>query len=139
MATDGYPYTRIDSNGDKRQLRYQGDMQIRVLLTDEQMRHDSASASPGLAYASPISVAPGATTRFTGVSEKLIKDLDQHGVVLDSYNAGERTFYLGSWAILPGSKPQRAQYTARQLFRDWETENEVPPKPGSRSRNGNIA
>ena len=126
VTTAGYPYTKVESNGDKRPLRYPSNTQIRVLLAED---NPSSRNSPNLSYTSPVSIAPGTTSRFVAVSEKLLKDVDQDGVLLDAYKAGERDFYLGSWAILPGRKPQRPQYTTPQLFRDWEAENEVPPRP----------
>ena len=110
-------------------------MQIKVLLGEENRPYESS----GLTYTFPLSVAPGTTSRFIAVSEKLIKDLDEEGVLSASYNMAERTFYLGTWVILPGRRPQRSQYTTPQLFRNWETENEVPPRSGSISRNRNTA
>jgi hypothetical protein len=139
IETKGYLHTYTDDDGNRQQLRVPEDTHVDILVRDAQITYDSAQV-PAQApyptqgpYDSPISVASGEVKRFVAVSEQRIKDIDPRGILTGAFKGGDRDFYMGVLTILPGAAPLQPKYAGRQIFRDWKTENYIPPIPRSSS------
>jgi hypothetical protein len=107
----------IDYKKDGKEATYSDNMQVNILLTDSSELTDS-----------PISIGSGEVRRFTAVSEDYVEELKDWEVLLDIFQRGAATFYIGMYTTLSSKSESTRYYTKTRDFRDWEAELNIPPR-----------